>query len=67
MHEDVLEEQRDLIEQVQDAGWEVTESELSVYESPWEDAGEPEATVTITARKVFPEAEDGEDNPFRVR
>ena len=77
MREDALDEQRDLIDLVESAGWDVTETDLSLYESPWEDTSDPEATVTITARKVFSPEEDGDenteresdgddDNPFRV-
>ena len=78
MDDEVLDEQRELIERIAEEGWTVTDAELSVYESPWEDEDAPEATVTITARKAFPDAEDAEpraregerdpddDNPFRV-
>ena len=65
MHEEVLEEQRELVESVEAAGWEVTETELSTYESPWVEEDDPEATVTITARKVF--AEEDDDSEFRVK
>jgi len=71
---DTLDEQRDLVDLIEAEGWDVTETDLSVYESPWEDAGDPEATVTITARKVFPEdddggdddSHDGDDSPYRM-
>jgi len=79
MDERVLDEQRELVERINDAGWIVTDAELSVYESPWED-DVPEATVTLTARKAFPESETGgrnvpagererdpDDSPFRVK
>lgn len=71
MREDVLDEQRELVALLEEQGWDVTESELSVYESPWEDDDSPEATVTLTARKLFGDDEDGDDedddNPFRVK
>lgn len=67
MREIILEGQRDVIAQIEAAGWAVTEAELSVYESPWLDEEVPEATVTITARKPFPDSEDNEDSPFRVK
>ncbi|MFB6138363.1 MAG: hypothetical protein ABEJ42_08535 [Halobacteriaceae archaeon] len=57
MDEEILDAQRDLVAAVTDAGWTVTESELSVYESPWTDESAPEVTVTISARQVFPELE----------
>lgn len=81
MREDALEEQRDLVDLIESAGWAVTETDLSLYESPWEDTNDPEATVTITARKAFSAEDDGEDaskedatdedgdegdNPYRV-
>lgn len=77
MDDQVLDEQHDLIERIADAGWTVTDAELSLYQSPWED-DTPEATVTITARKAFPDVESGgknmpegeredEDNPFRLK
>ena len=66
MDDRILDAQRDVIDRVRDAGWDVTDTELSVYESPWAEDDDPEATVVITARKHFPDAEDG-DNPYRVR
>lgn len=81
MDEEVLDDQRALIDRITEEGWTVTDAELSVYESPWEDEDAPEATVTITARKTFPDADtagknmpegerdrdDDDDNPFRVK
>lgn len=53
------------------AGWDVTDAEISVYDSPWEGEDNPEATVTLTARKPFPgDEDDGEedgDSRFRVK
>jgi len=79
VREDALDEQRDLVGLIESAGWDVTEADLSLYESPWEDTSDPEATVTITARKVFSAeddaggdgreegaGEDDGDNPYRV-
>jgi len=67
VREDALDEQRDLVGLIESAGWDVTEADLSLYESPWEDTSDPEATVTITARKVFSaEDDDDDDNPYRV-
>jgi hypothetical protein len=76
MREDVLDEQRELVAVLEDHGWDVTEAEVSVYESPWEDDDSPEATVTLTARKPFGEHGDAsgddeggdsdDENPFRV-
>ncbi|MFB6105887.1 MAG: hypothetical protein ABEJ70_02840 [Halobacteriaceae archaeon] len=75
MDDAILDEQRDLVARIDEADWDVTDVELSVYASPWEDDA-PEATVTITARKPFPEAEvpdagpdddEESDSPFRVR
>ncbi|MFB6300745.1 MAG: hypothetical protein ABEH65_10835 [Halobacteriales archaeon] len=74
MRDDILEAQRALIERIEADGWEVTEAELSTYESPFVDEDDPEASVTITARRVFPEDRDvdaddasNDDNPFRIR
>ena len=74
MDEEILDEQQALVAALADAGWEVTETEVSVYQSPWEE-DTPEATVTLTASKAFPDADvdgrgpgdDDDDNPFRVR
>jgi len=74
MDEEILDEQQALVAALSEAGWEVTETEVSVYQSPWEE-DTPEATVTLTASKSFPEAEldrqppgdDDDDNPYRVR
>lgn len=66
MNDDVLDEQRELVKLLEAAGWDVTEAELSVYESPFADDETPEATVTISARKQFPDGEDDDENPFRV-
>lgn len=74
MQDDILAEQRALVDRIEEAGWAVTETELSVYESPWEESDDPEATVVITARKPFPtdgEEGDGDDDqdesPYRVK
>lgn len=67
MDDEVLDAQRELLERIADAGWTVTDTELSLYQSPWED-DTPEATVTITARKPFPDAEtEGRDVPDEER
>jgi hypothetical protein len=58
VREDALDEQRTLIDLIESEGWDVTEADVSVYDSPWEDAGSTEATVTITARKPFPGGDD---------
>ncbi|WP_265111972.1 hypothetical protein [Halosolutus halophilus] len=71
MDDDMLADQRRLVELVEDEGWDVTDLELSAYDSPWADEDDPEATVTITARKPYETAdgedEDDEDNPFRLK
>lgn len=68
MNEEILDAQRELIDKVTAAGWEITETELSVYESPWEDTDDPEATITLTARRPFPENDsDDSDNPYRLQ
>ncbi|WP_256299640.1 hypothetical protein [Haloarchaeobius salinus] len=76
MDDEILDEQRELVRVLEAHGWDVTESELSVYESPWEDDDTPEATITLTARRQFPESEvpegtgeDGgdDDNPYRLK
>ena len=73
MDEDMLEDQRRLVELIEAEGWDVTDLEISAYDSPWADEDDPEATVTITARKPY-ESEEGdggegedEDNPFRLK
>ncbi|QFU81065.1 hypothetical protein [Natronorubrum aibiense] len=72
MDEDMLEDQRRLVELIEAEGWDVTDLEISAYDSPWADEDTPEATVTITARKPYgieDEDSDGEDdeNPFRLK
>lgn len=65
MREDILDDQRELVDRIASAGWQVTDVEVSVYESPWLDGDHPEATVTLTARKPYGDVE-GEDNPYRL-
>lgn len=65
MREDVLEDQQELVELIEEAGWAVTEAEVSIYESPWLEADDPEATIVITARKPYPT--DDEGSPYRVK
>ena len=68
--DEALDDQRELVELAREAGWDVTDVELSVYDSPWEDDDAPEATVQLTVRRTYDtEAGDGEDddNPYRVR
>ncbi|MFC4246324.1 hypothetical protein ACFOZ7_04865 [Natribaculum luteum] len=75
MDDDMLADQHRLVELVEADDWEVTDVELSAYDSPWADESNPEATVTITARKTYEseadeggdEDEDQDDNPFRVK
>ncbi|MCH7659821.1 MAG: hypothetical protein IH933_04325 [Euryarchaeota archaeon] len=68
MNEEILEDQRELVSLLESAGWDVTDAELSVYESPWTDDETPEASVTLSARKRYPnETVDDDENPFRVR
>lgn len=80
MDDGMLSDQRRLVSLVENDGWEVTDVELSAYESPWMDGDTPEATITITARKPY-DTTDGEasgrgvkegegsdtDNPFRLK
>lgn len=68
MDDEMLDDQRELVSLLESSGWEVTDSELSVYESPWENDKAPEASITLTARKRYPdeEEEEEEENPFRV-
>jgi hypothetical protein len=75
MDREMLADQQRLVELVEEEGWDVTDLEISAYDSPWSDEDDPEATVTITARKPY-ESEDDEsgsdrdgdddENPFRV-
>ena len=70
MDDDMLEDQRRLVELIEDDGWDVTDAELTAYDSPWSDEDDPEATVTITARKRYGDGDgdgDGDDNPFRLK
>ncbi len=67
--DDALDDQRELIELAREAGWDVTDVELSVYDSPWEDDDAPEATVTLTVRRAYGDGDgDGDDDesPYRV-
>lgn len=66
MDDIVLEDQRELVSLLEDAGWDVTDAELSVYESPWEEDDSPEATVTLTARKRYPEDDESDRSEFRI-
>ncbi len=63
MDDEMLADQKQLVELIQKEGWEITDLELSAYDSPWVDEDDPEATVTITARKPY----EDDDNPFRVK
>ncbi|WP_222918655.1 hypothetical protein [Natrinema sp. SYSU A 869] len=71
MDEDMLADQRRLVELIEEEGWDVTDLELSAYDSPWADEDDPEATVTITARKPYEGEDDGEDgddeSPYRLK
>jgi len=74
MDEDMLTDQRRLVELIEAEGWDVTDLELSAYDSPWADEDDPEATVTITARKPYEgestgdeDNEDDDENPFRLK
>ncbi|WP_435318754.1 hypothetical protein [Haloarchaeobius sp. TZWSO28] len=69
MDDEILDHQRELVRLLEEQGWDVTETELSVYESPWEDEDTPEASITLSARKEFPPEDDegDDDNPYRVK
>jgi hypothetical protein len=66
--DDALDDQRELVDLVREAGWDVTDVELSVYDSPWEDDDAPEATVTLTVKRTYDDGDDADedDNPYRV-
>ncbi|MFU8867121.1 hypothetical protein [Natronococcus sp.] len=70
MDREMLADQQRLVELVEEEGWDVTDLEISAYDSPWSDEDNPEATVTITARKPYESEDEGGDgddeNPFRV-
>ena len=70
MDDDMLADQRQLVELIEAEGWDVTDLEISAYDSPWADEDDPEATVTVTARKPYAsdDDDDGDDeNPFRLK
>ena len=66
MEEEMLADQRRLVELVEAEGWDVTDLELTAYESPWTDEDDPEASLTITARKPYTDDEDDE-NPYKLK
>ncbi|MFP9192859.1 hypothetical protein [Natronosalvus vescus] len=71
MDREMLDDQRELVALIEDAGWEVTGLELSAYDSPWVDEDAPEAEVTITARKPYDDGteeddSDEDESPFRI-
>jgi len=74
MEDEMLTDGRTLVELIEAEGWEVTDLELTAYESPWADEDDPEASVTISARKPYTEenvdGEDGtasdDDSPFKI-
>ncbi len=68
MDDDMLTDQKRLVKVIEDEGWEISDLELSAYDSPWSDENDPEATVTITARKGYQSTDDEDDeNQFRVK
>ncbi|MXV62765.1 hypothetical protein GS429_11945 [Natronorubrum sp. JWXQ-INN-674] len=71
MDEDMLDDQRRLVELIEEEGWDITDLEISAYDSPWSDEDDPEATVTITARKPYEsedeEGDESDDNPYRLK
>ena len=72
MDDEMLDDQRRLVELIESEGWDVTDLEISAYDSPWADEDDPEATVTVTARKPY-ESDDGDgggdddENPYRLQ
>ncbi len=66
MEPEMLADQRELVELVEDEDWEITDLELTAYESPWADEDDPEATITISARKRYETDDDDDENPFKV-
>ncbi|OVE85181.1 hypothetical protein [Natronolimnobius baerhuensis] len=76
MDEDMLADQRRLVDRIESEGWDVTDLEISAYDSPWSDEDDPEATITITARKPYEgdgngsadgDEDEDDDNPFRLK
>jgi hypothetical protein len=70
--DEALDDQRELVELAKEAGWDVTDVELAVYDSPWEDEDAPEATVTLTVKRAYGDREGDEeggddDSPYRVK
>lgn len=66
MDDEMLDDQRELVALLESVGWDVTDVEMTVYESPWEDDDAPEASITLSARKRYPEDED-DGSPYRVK
>ena len=66
MDPDMLDDQRRLVALVAAEGWEITDLELTAYDSPWSDENDPEASVTITARKRYDPEDEDEESPFKV-
>ncbi|WP_290816178.1 hypothetical protein [Halovivax sp.] len=73
MEDEMLTDQRTLVELIEAEGWDVTDLELTAYESPWADEDDPEASLTITARKPYEkeveddEGDEDDESPFRVK
>ena len=71
MEDEMLTDQRQLVELIESAGWEITDLELTAYESPWSDEDDPEASLTITATKLYEreetDADDDDENPFKLK
>ncbi len=66
MKEEMLADGTRLVELIEAQGWEVTDLELSAYDSPWADEDDPEASVTITARKPYHTEDEEDGSPYRV-
>jgi hypothetical protein len=67
MDDEMLDDQRELVALLESAGWDVTDAELTAYESPWQDDDAPEASITLSARKRYPEDGEDDDSPYRVK
>jgi hypothetical protein len=66
MKDETIEDQNELIELIEDAGWNISAVELTQYGAPWRGRDVTGAEIELEVHKDYRDEED-DQNPYRVK
>jgi hypothetical protein len=67
MDDDVIDDQTDLIDLVQDAGWDVSRIEIQEIDRFLDDGDGTEVQIELAVTREYGPEDDEFENPFRVK